>query len=64
MNKLANGIALLALASTAVWAVPAFAQMGKANSGNGEQPRSAPGGVEISRDAKPIAVPKVEDGES
>ncbi|MBX3581680.1 MAG: serine protease [Rhizobiaceae bacterium] len=38
--------------------------MGKANSGNGEQPRSAPGGVEISRDAKPIAVPKVEDGES
>lgn len=64
MTRLAKNIAALALASTAMWAVPAMAQMGQANSGNGEQPRAAPG-VEIELgDAKPIAPPKIEDGEA
>ncbi|MBL8576812.1 MAG: serine protease [Mesorhizobium sp.] len=64
MTRLAKNIAALALASTAVWAAPAMAQMGQASPGNGEQPRSAPS-VEIELGAaKPVAPPKIEDGEA
>lgn len=59
--KLNAGIAVIALAATAAWAAPSFAQMGQANPGTDEATRAAPGAeVEIG-DAKPIDPPKVED---
>ena len=65
VTKLASGIVILALASTAIWAAPAFAQMGKSNPGTGEEMRSAPGGADIKLgDAKPIAPPKIEADEA
>jgi hypothetical protein len=65
VTKLASGIVILALASTAIWAAPAFAQMGKSNPGSGEETRSAPGGADIKLgDAKPIAPPKIEADEA
>lgn len=62
MNKLAHGLITLTLASTAVWAAPAFAQMGQANPGTGEETRAAPGGDDLKiGSAQPIAPPKIDD---
>ena len=64
MKKLTCVIAFSAAVSTGLWAAPALAQMGSANSGSGEESRGSPvsGGHELSR-AKPSAPPKIEAGE-
>lgn len=56
---------MLGLASAMALAAPAFAQMGSANPGTGEEMRSAPGGAGVKLgDAKPIAPPKIETEEA
>lgn len=63
--KVCNGIAAMALASATLLTVPALAQMGKANPGNGEEMRAAPGGADAKLGAaSPIAPPKVDGGAS
>ncbi len=63
MKKLATAIAMSTLMSSAMWAVPAFAEMGKEHVGSGEASRDA-GGADVKFDpAAKASPPKIEAGE-
>lgn len=63
MPNMKTTAALGLLASAAVFAGPAFAEMGKPSEGDGTTPRGA--SIEsFSSDVKPIAVPKLEEGQN
>lgn len=64
MKKLATAIALSTIVSAGVWAAPAFAQMGSASPGTGEESRGSPAADEMQLGrAKPSTPPKIEAGE-
>lgn len=61
--KLANALLTSSVLTAAVWAAPAFADMGKASEGTGEATRAAPTEEYQFGRAKPASPPKMEEGE-
>jgi V8-like Glu-specific endopeptidase len=63
MKKLAKLIALSTVVSAGVWAAPAFAEMGSASPGTGEESRGSPATDHQLQGETPSAPPKIEAGE-
>lgn len=63
MQKFTSAIIMSGVLSAALWAAPAFADMGKASEGTGEATRAAPTEEYKFGRAKPASPPKLEAGE-